>query len=547
LVTRIGICLNREKCPLARREEVITVDLGDSFDCPVCNSALKQVQLQKEVQPPSIEVQLQKELQRQKEEERQREEERLKKAQLQASSRRRAVAISLLVLVLIAAAASSFIFKDKLLHGFGGHSAAHGKVLLRLAGSNTIGDKLVPALAEAYLRSQGATDIYTKVGATAEVKTVFGVLPGGSDSAEIDIAARGSATAFTSLADGSCDIGMASRSVKPDEITKLTALGTMTDPTNEHVLGLDGIAIIVNPHNPLNEISEDKLRSIFTGEVHNWENNGAIDIYARDDKSGTYDTFKNLVLNGKPMSKSAKRFEDSNVLSDAVANDPNGIGFIGLPFIHNAKALAISDNGTKPLLPTMLTVATEDYVLSRRLYLYTPATPANPRVREFVQFALSPAGQQLVAANGFVAQTAEQVTQKVAADAPPEYRALTANAQRMPINFRFLFGKSQLDNRALADLDRVVARLATSEGSKVRILLFGFADSLGGQDVNQMLSSARAHVVADELSRRGITASVVEGFGAAMPVASNDSLEGREKNRRVEIWIGGQGALAGAE
>jgi phosphate transport system substrate-binding protein len=504
-----GICLNHERCPLSGREEVITVEAGSPFVCPVCTAALEEVQLQK-------------------------------------SSRRGMVTALLVILVLFAAAGGGYIFRDKLFHGMIGEAEAHGKVMLRLAGSNTIGDKLGPALAEAYLRAQGATGVYTKAGAVPEVKTVFGTLPGSSDPVEIDVAAHGSATAFTSLADGSCDIGMASRSVKADEIAKLAALGTMTDSANEHILGLDGIAIIVNPHNPLSEISKEELQRIFTGVDDKWQSGGAVNIYARDDKSGTWDTFKNLVLAGKPLSKNAKRFEDSNALSDAVASDPNGIGFIGLPFIRNAKALAISDKGAKPLLPTTLTVATEDYTLSRRLFLYTPANSANANVRDFVAFALSPAGQQVVAANGFIAQTTDPVAQKVAPDAPPEYQSLTANAKRFPIDFRFLNGKTQLDNRALADMDRIVAQLTKSGNTQVRILLFGFSDSSGSSSANLAISRDRAHAVAGELSRRGITPAVVEGFGAALPVASNDTPEGRDKNRRVEIWIGGENAQAGA-
>ena len=507
---RKGICQNRASCPLSRGEEVITAGKGDPFVCPVCKAELTEVQLQ-------------------------------------TGSGRGKIAIALVALLLIAAAAGGFFFREKLRQALVGAPQEHAKVLLRFAGSNTIGDKLGPALAEAYLRAQGAANVYTKTGAEPEVKSVFGLLPGRADPVEIDIAAHGSATAFTSLADASCDIGMASRRVKPDEAVKLAGLGTMTDPGSEHVLGLDGIAIIVNPHNPLSEISEEKLRGIFSGEVDKWESGAAIDIYARDDKSGTWDTFKNLVLAGKPLAKNAKRFEDSNALADAVAGDPNGIGFIGLPFIRNAKALAISDKGTTALLPTPLTVATEDYALSRRLYLYTPADPANPRVREFVAFALSPAGQAVVAANGFVAQTAEQMTQKAAPDAPPEYRSLTANAERLPIDFRFLTGGSELDNRAVDDLDRVVAQLAKTGAAKVRILLFGFSDSSGSEEANQAISLARARVVADELTRRGITPSIVEGFGAALPVASNDTYDGREKNRRVEIWVGAENTQASTQ
>src|SRR5208283_1904719 len=100
------------------------------------------------------------------------------------------------------------------------------------------------------------------------------------------------------------------------------------------------------------------------------------------------------------LSATAKRFEDSRALSDAVAGDASGIGFVGLPYIGSAKAVPVADAGAEPLLPTRMTVATEDYLLSRRLHLYTPASPSNPWTLKFVEFALSKAGQDVVGGEG---------------------------------------------------------------------------------------------------------------------------------------------------
>jgi phosphate transport system substrate-binding protein len=410
-----------------------------------------------------------------------------------------------------------------------------------LAGSNTIGDALVPALAEDFFRSQGATDVRILPGASPQEKIVQGVLPGDGFPSTITIAAHGSATAFTALADKSCDIGMASRRIKPDEEAKLSSLGDMTSAGNEHILGLDGIAVIVNASNPLAELSKDQIKRIFTGDIAEWSKvgtgHGAIEIYARDDKSGTFDSFKSIVLTGAPLVASARRFEDSNALSDAVSGDPNGIGFIGLPFIHNAKAIAVSEKGAGALKPTRLTVATEDYSLSRRLYLYTPATARNKFMRMFVEFALSKQGQDVVAANGFVAQNVELASAAVAEQAPDAYKQLTRNAERLSLDFRFQAGKAEQDNKALADLDRVVSMIADRGSAGNGILLFGFADSTGAPEVNQALSLNRARLIANQLIQRGIKPAVVRGFGSELPVASNDTDEGREKNRRVEIWM----------
>ncbi len=414
--------------------------------------------------------------------------------------------------------------------------------LLRLSGSNTIGATLGPALAEAFLKDQGATNVQILPGANPEESVVQGTLPGGSSPSLIRIAAHGSATAFTDLADDYCDIGMASRKIKPDEASKLSSLGDMSSPASEHVLGLDGIAVIVNAASPISALGKDQIMNIFSGAYPDWSqvsisSHGPIRIYARDDNSGTYDTFKTLVLAGKALAPDAQRFEDSNALSDAVARDANGIGFIGLPYIRSAKAVAVAETGALALQPNRLTIATEDYPLSRRLFLYTPANPQNQFTRKFVAFALSSKGQDVVAASGFIAQNVTPQSQPVAEAAPAEYKRLTQSAQRLSLNFRFRPGKSDLDNKAIVDVDRVVTFIADHRYTGDRILLFGFADPTETRQANDSLSLSRAQVVENQFAQRGLKPAIVRGFGANLPVASNDTNEGREKNRRVEIWV----------
>jgi len=257
---------------------------------------------------------------------------------------------------------------------------------------------------------------------------------------------------------------------------------------------------------------------------------------ARDDKSGTYDTFKSLLLGKRQLVASAVRIEDSRELSDRVAGDPNAIGFIGLPYIRSAKAVAVWETGTAPLMPNRQTVATEDYLLSRRLFFYTAALPS-PLARTFVEFALGSDGQDIVAQNGFVELNVKAESAAASANSTPEYRRTIAGAQRLSLNFRFRTGASELDNRALVDLDRVAGFLSSPGRTRGGIVLCGFADSVGTSDTNRALSLNRANVVADEFRRRGIVPVNVSGFGAANPVASNGTEEGRQKNRRVEVWL----------
>ncbi|MGZ4839129.1 MAG: hypothetical protein ACXVZR_11315, partial [Terriglobales bacterium] len=129
--------------------------------------------------------------------------------------------------------------------------AAPGRPILCLAGANTIGAKLAPSLAQAFLQQIGATEVKVVPGSASGVATVQGTLPGATSPSSIEIDGRANRVAFDRLANGSCDIGMSARRINQEEITNLPFMGDMTSPSNEHVLALDGIAILVNSANPV--------------------------------------------------------------------------------------------------------------------------------------------------------------------------------------------------------------------------------------------------------------------------------------------------------
>jgi phosphate transport system substrate-binding protein len=260
-------------------------------------------------------------------------------------------------------------------------------------------------------------------------------------------------------------------------------------------------------------------------------------IYARDDKSGTYDTFKDRVLGGRPLAANAKRFEDSRALASAISQDRSGIGFVGLPYAVSVKVLAISEKGTTPLIPNTMTVRTESYPLSRRLYLYLPDN-AKPEARDFVRFALSDAGQSIVDKDGFIGQKLDVIDAKqaVRANAPKGYLELIPSADRVSVNFYFRTGSSELDSKAVDDIKRTAVALSSQLRGR-GVMLVGFADSTGSPAANVTLSKNRAQAVADRMNREGITPVFITGFGASLPVADNSTPEGREKNRRVELWL----------
>jgi phosphate transport system substrate-binding protein len=357
----------------------------------------------------------------------------------------------------------------------------------------------------------------------------------------IEVFAHGTTTAFDDLRSGRCDLGMASRRVRDDEVTSLMALGNMASAASEHVIALDGIAVIVNPSNPISSLTKAQIADVFTGSVRRWSELGgadvAIAIHARDDRSGTYDTFRHLVLADRKLAADAKRHESSEELSDAVAGDAGAVGFIGLPYVRSAKAVMVQDARSFPLLPSPMTVSTEDYPLARRLYLYLPAE-ASVVARDFVDFALSEEGQRVVRSAGFVALQPDcDPTPARCESCPRDYLESVHGSCRISIDFRFDRGTMQLDTRALRDLTRVVAMMERSEYIGRALVLLGFSDGKGMRAESASSSKQRASIVAQQLRARGLNVLLERGLGAEMPVADDATEEGQERNRRVEAWL----------
>ncbi|MFS2156905.1 substrate-binding domain-containing protein [Pseudomonas sp. Pseusp122] len=419
---------------------------------------------------------------------------------------------------------------------------AQGTTALRIQGSNTIGAELGPALVEGLLRKQGLQQVHREPGNTANEVNVIATATNGQ-IVSVSVAAHGSTTGFAALKAGSADLAASSRPIKDKEISELSGIGDLRSAKAEQTIAIDGVAVILHPGNPLRELNTVQLAQIFSGQVQNWEEvggtGGAIHLYARDEQSGTFDTFSELVLarNGKSLSRTARRFESSEQLSDAVSQDRQGIGFIGLPYVRRAKALAIIDGDSKAMLPTISLIATEDYPLSRRLYFYLPAELHQPWAQALVAFAQSAEGQAIVAQNGFVAQTVQPIKVQPTAQMPAQYQALTRQAERLSVNFRFAQGSARLDSKAQRDLKRVADYLNKRDRHDQRVTLVGFGDAKDDPARATLLSKLRAMAVRRELMKNGVNPNDVLGFGDEMPVAANDVDDGRIKNRRVEVWV----------
>ena len=415
--------------------------------------------------------------------------------------------------------------------------------LFVISGSNTVGAELAPIWVKQYLIGKGLRSVEVKNAAIANELQVVGL--NGKDSVYVTIKAHGSSTGFQGLLNRTTDVAMSSRRIRPEENRAIDTEERMDSFDVEHVVAIDGIAIIVNPSNPVSELSIQEVAKVFSGEINNWSQLGGVDkpisLYARDENSGTWETFKKLIFSGNnKLPNDLGRYESNQELSRSVKNDPYAIGFVGLASVNESKVLAISDVYTQPLLPSHVMVATEDYPLSRRLFMYEMPNHDNAYVNEYLDFVLSNDGQGLVSSAGFVSQKPLSIlaADYVSEEAPKPYRDLIENGERLSINFRFQEGSSSLDNKAKRDIERLVQYMKVPENGNKKIQLVGFGDLKKSSGRSVVLSKFRALTVKYELKKFGITTEPVAGFGAHLPVASNSS-GNKTKNQRVEVWLFG--------
>jgi phosphate transport system substrate-binding protein len=420
-------------------------------------------------------------------------------------------------------------------------SEATGR-LFTVQGSNTVGASLMKNFLVDFFLAKGAEEVDVVELAVANEYRVQGFA--GRRRIYVDVAAHGSSTGFRALQSGAAELAMSSRRVKDSEVASLQHLGDMRGFASEHVIAIDGLAVIVNGSNTIRSLTLDQLADIFSGQVTNWKQVGGedqeINLYARDENSGTWDTFNSLVLDEQhQLSSRAQRFESNDQLSDLVADDSKGIGFVGLASVRRAASLAIGEEGTQPLQPRELVVATEDYALSRRLFLYTSEREHNAYIKGFLAYIHSDRGQRVVKQTGFVSQNLISVAGGV--EGPEPYVERLEGAERLSVNLRFAEGSAELDNKAQRDIVRIVNYMERPENVDKTLILVGFGDQKQTERRAVVLSTLRAMAVKSELFKRGILSEPVLGLGADLPVASNETA-GRSKNRRVEVWVKGESA-----
>ena len=263
-------------------------------------------------------------------------------------------------------------------------------------------------------------------------------------------------------------------------------------------------------------------------------------------------------MGGKPVAKDTAIVDGAEGVALKVQGDTGAIGYTGFAYRGDNKAINIGTDCGLEFPASELYVRTEEYPLSRRLYLYVPATATNVASTPFLNFALSDKGQVLVKKKNFIDLVPELASTLFGRNAIAldfvhftddrgvtrddmngfmNYSRFVVDGQRISTTFRFQFGSSALDARAARDIDRLADFLKSPGISSKRLLVAGFADTVGSSQAARRLSEERARQIASLLHAKGVDAKSVVGYGRIAPVACNTTPEGRQKNRRVEVWL----------
>jgi phosphate transport system substrate-binding protein len=225
-----------------------------------------------------------------------------------------------------------------------------------------------------------------------------------NSGSSVTVIGGGSGVGIAALLDGTTDIAQSSRKIKMSEKLKLQEAGTAYKET---IIAYDALAVVVNPNNKVSKLTREQLEGIYTGKIKNWKEVGgddlAIVVYSRESSSGTFEFFKEHVLNNKSYAASCLMMPATGAIIQSVSQTKGAIGYVGLAYIDkDVKAISVSyDKGKTYVVPSMANAKNKSYPVVRPLYYYYP-TKFESKIKPFLSYILSAEGQKTVEEIGYV-------------------------------------------------------------------------------------------------------------------------------------------------
>jgi phosphate transport system substrate-binding protein len=243
-----------------------------------------------------------------------------------------------------------------------------------IRGSNTIGEELAPRIISEHRKEHSAVTF--------------------------DLEFKGTAYGMGALMVERCDIAAASRPATTNELVLAKSRGVAF---NEYPVGFYTVAVVLHAANPVNTLTREQVRDIFTGQIRNWKEVGgpdaAIHLHTRDPISGTRLGFQEVAMENQPYALEMKTFTNDTQLLDAVSKDAHAIGYCGFNYAAHSGVKAVSIDGVPP---TADAVNEGRYPYARTLRLYTSKARESSATRSLIEFIQSARGKEILTEMGFV-------------------------------------------------------------------------------------------------------------------------------------------------
>lgn len=438
---------------------------------------------------------------------------------------------------------------------------------VKIVGSEAMGLRLMPLLMAGYAAS---TDAEAEVVNSTREEAVATLISDGGFGDEIGsfaFSATGDDEAFSALLSQDATLGMSSRRILVEEARALRADGSesMVGQSQERIIAVDSMVVVTHADNPVQTLTNEQLRGIFSGQIDNWSELGGPDheikLVNYAEGTSNYDFFMGYLYGDNiPSVEPDALATDDQAVSNVVFQDPYAIGYLGYAFQRGAKPVTLVNECGIPMTPDAFSAKTEEYSLSRRMYMYNRGDTLDDQSRSFLDFAASEDADGVILKSGFIdlgidrrsqgdgdARRAAMQDVLAAGDAGFEGIAMDEMVSMMDGNDRlsttiyFRAGSSKIDERGQSDMERLI-RYLEGEPAGTTVTFVGFTDDVGAFEANRELSTNRAAQIADQVAAMagsglpGVTFASA-GFGEIGPNACNVDDQGRAINRRVEVWI----------
>jgi phosphate transport system substrate-binding protein len=433
-----------------------------------------------------------------------------------------------------------------------------------LAGDAAMAARLVPALAEAFAAERGMTLARSPAAEGRETLEIRA--PDGRAVARLTVIAVDSGAGLAALIAGDADLALAAREATAAEnaAAEAAGIGRLDRPGRERMVALDAVVAAAAPGGPLAAIAPEALAELVAGRLADWGGLGgpagepvAVHLLAADGAGGA--TLAALLPGAPAPGAQVRRHADPDALATALLRDPLAIGLTLASGLGPARALPLAGPCAVALAPTSAAIRTGDYPLVRPVFLYRGGGRLPAVIRDFLDFAVSPAAARAVRRAGFtdlqgeaqpLAAQGERLARAIAAAggetglaALQEIAAALQGTARLAATFRFREGAAGLDATSRAQALRLAEALEAGLHDGRELVFAGFSDGMGPAAANRRIALGRAETARGAVRARAETADparvrlVAAGFGEALPIACEETAWGRAVNRRVEVWV----------